>query len=55
MRRGDEQGARGGAASGQYAPASWMLALALTVLLTVAALTAIPALAATRRPVADAL
>ncbi|MFG2099325.1 FtsX-like permease family protein [Micromonospora echinaurantiaca] len=39
----------------QYAPASWMLALALTVLLTVAALTAIPALAATRRPVADAL
>ncbi|WP_346125167.1 FtsX-like permease family protein [Micromonospora coerulea] len=39
----------------QYAPASWMLALALTVLVTVAALTAIPALAATRRPVADAL
>ncbi|MFR9776614.1 FtsX-like permease family protein [Micromonospora sp. MS34] len=39
----------------QYAPASWMLALALTVLLAVAALTAVPALAATRRPVADAL
>ncbi|MEV0158000.1 FtsX-like permease family protein [Micromonospora sp. NPDC050686] len=39
----------------RYAPASWMLTLALTVLLTVAALTAIPALAATRRPVADAL
>ncbi|MFE9658129.1 FtsX-like permease family protein [Micromonospora sp. NPDC006431] len=39
----------------QYAPASWMLAVALAVLLAVAALTAIPALAATRRPVADAL
>ncbi|WBB69536.1 FtsX-like permease family protein [Micromonospora sp. WMMD812] len=39
----------------QYAPGSWMLAMALGVLLAVAALTAIPALAATRRPVADAL
>lgn len=39
----------------RYAPASWMLALALTIMLAVAALTAIPALAAARRPVADAL
>ena len=39
----------------RHAPDSWMLALALTVLLSVAALTAIPALAATRRPVADTL
>ena len=39
----------------RYAPASWMLALAITVLLTVAVLTAIPALGATRRPVADVL
>ncbi|MEE6260202.1 FtsX-like permease family protein [Plantactinospora sonchi] len=39
----------------RYPPTSWMLALALTVLLTVAVLTAIPALAATRRPVVDAL
>ncbi|MFC0504778.1 ABC transporter permease [Micromonospora costi] len=39
----------------QYAPASWMLALAVTVLSAVAALTAVPTLAATRRPVADTL
>ncbi|MET8908915.1 FtsX-like permease family protein [Micromonospora sp. NPDC004551] len=39
----------------RYAPGSWMLALALTILLTVAALTAVPALATTRRPVADTL
>ncbi|MEU8263317.1 FtsX-like permease family protein [Micromonospora sp. NPDC048999] len=39
----------------QYAPASWMLAMALAVLFAVAALAAIPALAAARRPVADAL
>jgi putative ABC transport system permease protein len=39
----------------QYPPTPWMLALALTVLLTVAALTATPTLAATRRPVADTL
>ncbi|MEU4680370.1 FtsX-like permease family protein [Micromonospora sp. NPDC023737] len=38
-----------------YPPGSWLLAVALTVLLAVAVLTAIPALAATRRPVADAL
>ncbi|WP_326560105.1 FtsX-like permease family protein [Micromonospora sp. NBC_01796] len=39
----------------RYAPASSMLAAALGVLLAVAVLTAIPALAAARRPVADTL
>ncbi|WP_165947143.1 ABC transporter permease [Micromonospora sp. 15K316] len=39
----------------RYPPASWMLAVALAVLLAVAVLTALPALAATRRPVADVL
>ncbi|MGK5739451.1 FtsX-like permease family protein [Micromonospora sp. URMC 103] len=39
----------------RYAPASWMLAMALAVLLAVAVLTAIPALTTTRHPVADAL
>lgn len=39
----------------QYVPASWMLATALGILLAVAALTAIPALAAARHPVADTL
>lgn len=39
----------------QYAPASWLLATALGVLLAVAALTAIPARVATRRPVVDTL
>ncbi|MET7751133.1 FtsX-like permease family protein [Micromonospora sp. NPDC005367] len=38
-----------------YPPVSWLLAVALTVLLAVAVLTAVPALAATRRSVADAL
>lgn len=39
----------------QYAPASWMLTAALGTLLAIAALTAIPAMVAARRPVADAL
>lgn len=39
----------------RYAPASWMLAMALGVLLAIAVLTAIPAIAAARRPVADTL
>ncbi|MEK8107921.1 hypothetical protein NKG94_28250 [Micromonospora sp. M12] len=39
----------------RYAPASWMLSAAFGVLLAVVALTAIPALAAARRPVADTL
>ncbi|MEV4628787.1 FtsX-like permease family protein [Micromonospora sp. NPDC049523] len=39
----------------RYAPASSMFAAALGVLLAVAALTAVPALAAARRPVADTL
>jgi putative ABC transport system permease protein len=39
----------------RYAPASWMLAGALTVLLGVAALTAVPALTIARRPIADSL
>ncbi|MFG1839458.1 FtsX-like permease family protein [Micromonospora sp. NPDC049175] len=39
----------------RYAPASWMLGAACGVLLAVVALTAIPALAAARRPVADTL
>jgi putative ABC transport system permease protein len=37
------------------APRSWMLAAGVGVLATVAALTAVPAFGATRRPVADAL
>ncbi|MEU4337158.1 FtsX-like permease family protein [Micromonospora lupini] len=39
----------------RFAPASWMLSAAFGVLLAVVALTAIPALAAARRPVADTL
>ncbi|MBE1489525.1 FtsX-like permease family protein [Plantactinospora soyae] len=39
----------------RYAPVSWILALALGVLLAIAALTAIPALAAARHPVGDTL
>ncbi|GAB3144090.1 hypothetical protein GCM10027290_21700 [Micromonospora sonneratiae] len=39
----------------QYAPASWLLAMALGVLLAIAALTALPAMAAARHPVADTL
>ncbi|MEV0728290.1 FtsX-like permease family protein [Polymorphospora sp. NPDC050346] len=39
----------------QYPPGSWLLVTALGVLLAVAALTAIPAMVATRRPVADTL
>jgi putative ABC transport system permease protein len=39
----------------QYPPDSWLLATALGVLLAIAALTAIPAMFATRRPVADTL
>ncbi|MEU5566489.1 ABC transporter permease [Micromonospora musae] len=39
----------------RYAPASWMLAVALAVLLAVAVLTAIPAVLTARRPVADTL
>ena len=39
----------------QAAPASWMLTMGLTVLVAVTALTAVPALAAARRPVADTL
>jgi putative ABC transport system permease protein len=43
------------AGDGTYAPTSWMLAAGLGVLLAVAALTAVPAMAAARRPVADTL
>ncbi|MGW0431492.1 FtsX-like permease family protein [Micromonospora sp. NPDC003197] len=39
----------------RYAPASWLLAMALGVLLAIAVLTALPAMAAARHPVADAL
>jgi putative ABC transport system permease protein len=39
----------------RYPPGSWWLATALGVLLAIAALTAIPAMAAARRPVADTL
>jgi putative ABC transport system permease protein len=39
----------------RYPPGSWMLATALGVLLANAALSAIPAMAAARRPVADTL
>jgi putative ABC transport system permease protein len=39
----------------RYPPGSWWLATALAVLFAMAALTVIPALAAARRPVADAL
>ncbi|MFK3979686.1 FtsX-like permease family protein [Micromonospora sp. NPDC050397] len=39
----------------RYPPASWLLATAIGVLLAVAALTAIPAMVATRRPVVDTL
>lgn len=39
----------------RHAPASWLLTAAFGVLLAVAALTAVPALAAARRPVADVL
>ncbi|GIG87894.1 FtsX-like permease family protein [Plantactinospora endophytica] len=39
----------------QYPPGSWLLATALGVLLAVAALTALPAMVATRRPVVDTL
>ncbi|GAA4697618.1 ABC transporter permease [Phytohabitans rumicis] len=39
----------------QYPSGAWLVATALAVLLAVAALTAIPALAAARRPVADTL
>ncbi|MBF9132252.1 FtsX-like permease family protein [Plantactinospora sp. S1510] len=39
----------------QYPPGSWLLATALGVLLAVAALTAVPAMVATRRPVVDTL
>ncbi|AVT32618.1 ABC transporter permease [Plantactinospora sp. BC1] len=39
----------------QYPPASWLLGAALGVLLAVAALTAIPAMTAARRPVAESL
>ncbi|MEV0805380.1 FtsX-like permease family protein [Micromonospora sp. NPDC050200] len=39
----------------QYPPDSWLLATALGVLLAIAALTAIPAMVATRRPVVDTL
>ncbi|GAB3328421.1 FtsX-like permease family protein [Micromonospora halotolerans] len=38
-----------------YPPGSWLLATALGILLAIAALTAIPALAAARHPVADTL
>ncbi|MDP9793671.1 putative ABC transport system permease protein [Catenuloplanes nepalensis] len=38
-----------------YAPAWWLVAAATVVLLVVAALTAVPAVATARRPVADAL
>jgi putative ABC transport system permease protein len=43
------------AGDGRYAPGWWMFATALGVLLAVAALTAVPALAAARHPVADTL
>jgi len=43
------------AGDGTYAPAPWMLAAGVGVLLAVAALTAVPAMAAARRPVADTL
>ncbi|WP_416903573.1 FtsX-like permease family protein [Micromonospora echinospora] len=39
----------------QYPPTSWLLATALGVLLAIAALTAVPAVVATRRPVVDTL
>jgi putative ABC transport system permease protein len=39
----------------RYPPGSWWLAMALGVLLAIAGLTAIPAIAAARQPVADAL
>ncbi|KAB1916269.1 FtsX-like permease family protein [Micromonospora sp. AMSO31t] len=39
----------------QYPPNSWLLGTALGVLLAIAALTAIPAMVATRRPVVDTL
>ncbi|MEV4542180.1 FtsX-like permease family protein [Micromonospora echinaurantiaca] len=39
----------------RYPPGSWLLATALGVLLAIAALTAIPAMATTRRPVVDTL
>ena len=39
----------------QYPPGSWLLATALAVLFAIAALTAIPAMAATRRPVVHTL
>ncbi|MEV5769088.1 FtsX-like permease family protein [Micromonospora sp. NPDC052213] len=39
----------------QYPPDSWLLATALGVLLAIAALTTIPAMVATRRPVVDTL
>ncbi|MGI5215455.1 FtsX-like permease family protein [Plantactinospora sp. CA-290183] len=39
----------------QYPPNSWLLATALAVLLAIAALAAIPAMVATRRPVVDTL
>ncbi|MDW5323197.1 FtsX-like permease family protein [Plantactinospora sp. KLBMP9567] len=39
----------------RYPPGSWLLATALGVLLAIAALTAIPAMVATRRPVVDTL
>ncbi|WP_146605674.1 ABC transporter permease [Micromonospora craterilacus] len=39
----------------QYPPGSWLLATALGVLFAIAALTAIPAMVATRRPVVDTL
>ncbi|MFD2768031.1 ABC transporter permease [Micromonospora eburnea] len=39
----------------RYPPGSWLLATALGTLLAIAALTALPALAAARRPVADSL
>jgi mannose-6-phosphate isomerase-like protein (cupin superfamily) len=39
----------------QHPPGSWLLATALAVLLAIAALTAIPAMLATRRPVVETL
>jgi putative ABC transport system permease protein len=39
----------------RYPPDSWLFAAGLGVLLAIAALTAIPATAAARRPVADTL
>jgi putative ABC transport system permease protein len=38
-----------------YPPASWLLATMLAALLVIGAMAAVPALAAARRPVADAL